>query len=176
MTELVLMDEDSSEKREKVALLIMEGKTPRAVAQRLHMKVVEVNNYWEQFQQIARSNTSQEMAEDFLHRTVGHYDRLIAELYSNLDNLKAANFDEKYSAQINTTLKNIADFEAKRVDMLQKAGLLDGADLGDELAEREKREEMLLKILRDDLCPECQRVVRDRITALTNVVEGTVVE
>lgn len=176
MSEIILMDDETNERREEVAKLIMAGKKPLAVARQLQIKVVEVNNYWSQWQEIARSETNQELAEDFLHRMVSHFDELISELYDNLENLKALSFGEKISAQINTTVNSIKDLEAKRLDALQKAGLLDGADLGDELAKREEREEMLLKILREDLCPACQAVVRDRITAMTKVVEGTVVD
>lgn len=177
MSELILMDEASNESRESVAKLIMEGKTPRAVAMKLGMKIVQVNNYWNEYQTVLKTNASnRDLAEEYLHRMTAHYDRLISESYANLEKLETLGFDEKVSAQFNATLKNISEYERQRVDVLQKAGLLDASDLGDELAEREAREEMILGILRNDLCDDCKVKVRDKITQLTKTVQGTVVD
>jgi hypothetical protein len=118
---------------------------------------------------------ARDAAKDHLNDMVQRYQMLMDEAQQNLEELKGLNYDEKVSAQINATLKNIADFDAKRVDYLQKAGLFDTGSLGDELAEREEREQQILQILRSDLCPTCTAVVRDKLTKLTGVVEGEVV-
>lgn len=160
-----------------VAELHVKGWKPMHIAKKLGIPFAQVKSSIVQWQEILTQDLeSRDAARDHLNKMVAQYDDLIKRAFDNLDNLDTMVFDEKISAQRNATLKNIADFEAKRVDALQKAGLLDAHDLGDELAEREQREEMLINILRNDLCPSCTIVVRDKITAMTGIVEGTVVD
>lgn len=176
MTVPAIVDTDAFKMLEKVADLAMQGKSEYQIGRALQIKAVEARAYMRQWQELLNEDmASRDAARDHLNTMVARYERLIEQSNENLDNLKAMVFDEKVSAQINSTLKNIADFDAKRVDLLQKAGLLDAHDLGDELAEREQREEMLLNILRNDLCDDCRMVVARRLQEVTNVVEATVV-
>lgn len=177
VSQLVIVDEEFNERRNKVADLMMQGKSEFAVARELSLKVVEVKAYWNQWKDlVAQDEDGRDAAKDYLNRMVKHYDLLIEKSHQNLKDLASLAYDEKVSAQVNATLKNIADYEAKRVDALQKAGLLDASDLGDELAEREEREALLISILQNDLCEDCKQVVRDKLTVLTGQVQGTVVE
>jgi hypothetical protein len=41
------------------------------------------------------------------------------------------------------------DIESKRIDMLQKAGLLENKELADEMMEIERRQDVLMAILKD---------------------------
>jgi hypothetical protein len=41
------------------------------------------------------------------------------------------------------------DIESKRIDMLQKAGLLENKELAEEMLQIEKKQEVLMSILRD---------------------------
>ena len=41
------------------------------------------------------------------------------------------------------------DIEAKRIDMLQKAGLLENKELAEEMIQIERRQDVLMSILRD---------------------------
>ena len=161
---------------EEVAKEMMRGASEFQAARRLNMKVVEVRALWQNY--IDRLNNdvmARDAARDHLNLMVKQYDELIARLHQNLDDLGQLSYDEKVSAQINTTTKNIGELQAKRVDALQKAGLLDAHDLGDELAEREEREALLINILRNDLCDECRAVVARKLQEVTNTVEATVV-
>ena len=176
MTSLAIIDTEGFEFMSEVWKLHLKNKSPYAIAQKLHCKVVEANRAIEQMQAIIRDDLeSRDAARDFLNDMVVRYQSLMDEAQQNLEDLQALAFDEKVSAQINATLKNIADFDAKRVDALQKAGLYDNGGLGDELAEREEREQQILQILRNDLCPSCTAVIRDKLTKLTGIVEGEVV-
>lgn len=161
---------------EEVWSLHLKNKSPYQIARTLGCKVVDAKRAVEQMQEIVRDDLeARDAAKDHLNDMVQRYQYLMHEAEKNLEDLKALAFDEKVSAQINATLKNIADWDAKRVDALQKAGLYDTGDLGDELAEREAREQQILQILRSDLCPTCTAVVRDKLTRLTGIVEGEVV-
>lgn len=156
---------------------MMKGLSEFQTARKVGLKVVEVRALWQQYKERLEADTfARDAARDHLNLMVKQYDELIARLHQNLDDLAVLEYDEKISAQINTTTKNIGEMQAKRVDLLQKAGLLDAHDLGDELAEREEREAMILDILRNDLCTECQIHVRDKLTRLSGNVEGTVVD
>ena len=176
LSELQIVDSDAFENIKRVGDLYAEGTTsPFTIARRLHMTVVEVRGYIETWHEIIRSDAeSKDLARDALHTMLERYDRLIARAHENLKDLGDLDYDEKVSAQINATMKNVADWDAKRVDLLQKAGLLDAGELGDELAEREARETILINILRNDLCDDCKVTVRDKIAVLTGQVEGTI--
>lgn len=172
-----VIDMNGFDRLEEVADLVMSGKSEYQIARALSIKVVEARSYMAQFQEIINNDVeARDAARDHLNKMVARYERLIERLYENLDDLNTMEYDEKVSAQINATLKNIADFDKTRVDLLQKAGLLDASDLGDELAEREEREALILDILKNDLCPNCQSAIRDKLTRLTGVVQGEVVD
>jgi len=176
LSTLAVVDSDGFAFMAEVWDLHLKNKSPRAIAGALGCKMVDASRAIEQMQAIVRDDLeSRDAAKDYLNDMVKRYEFLMAEAQSNLEDLQALTFDEKVSAQINATLKNIADFDAKRVDALQKAGLYDQGGLGDELAEREEREQQIIQILRNDLCPMCAAVVRDKLTKLTGIVEGEVV-
>ena len=164
MSELAIIDSDAFKLIEDVADLHVKGISPYTIARRLSIKVVEAKAAIQQWETIIQNDMdSRDAARDYLNKLVAHYDTLISKAHENLDELDTMTFDEKVSAQRNATMKNIADFEAKRVDLLQKAGLLDAGELGDELAEREEREALdFLEILRNDLCTDCKIHVRDQ--------------
>ena len=46
-------------------------------------------------------------------------------------------------------IKLVMDIESKRIDMLQKAGLLENKELAEEMIEIERRQEVLIDILKD---------------------------
>lgn len=165
-------ESDAFQMMEKVADGLMMGKTEYAVAKELGIKRVEVislHNQWKEM--LAADNMASDIARDHLNKMVKHYDRLINESYKILADLKDERFTHQIAAQMNATLKNIADYEARRVDALQKAGVLEGADLGDELAAMEEKHHILIEILRNDLCPDCQKSVATKLQKVTNQVE-----
>lgn len=174
---LSVTESDPFKEMEEVASHMMKGASEYQTARRTGLKVVEVRALWSEYKDRLNQDTlARDAARDYMNMMVRQYDELIQKAHENLAELEELVFDEKVSAQINATIKNIGDLQAKRVDTLQKAGLLDAHDLGDELAEREEREEMILRILREDLCGHCKMVVRDRISELTGNVEGTIVD
>lgn len=176
MSELAVIESDHFTQMEKVAELRVEGYSDTQVAKRLGLKRTVVIELYDEWKRLLQNNSqAKDAAADYLNQMVVHYDRLINESYRLLEDLKSEQFTHQISAQINATLKNISDYESRRVDALQKAGVLDAHDLGDELAEREEREAMLIGILRDDLCPHCRQTVARKLQQVTNTVEATVV-
>jgi uncharacterized protein with PIN domain len=70
-------------------------------------------------------------------------------------------------------LKLIADVEQKRIDMLQKAGVIEKNEMADQILETERKQEVLVSILRDvtSSCPNCKQEVARRLSEVTNRVE-----
>lgn len=74
-----------------------------------------------------------------------HYNKLIAKSYEVIDE---ASLNNNLSAKTQA-IKLVMDIESKRIDMLQKAGLLENKELAEEILEVEKRQEILVTLLRD---------------------------
>lgn len=173
MSELSVYDGEAFQQMEKVASLMLKGHSEFKTARDLGMKVVEVRALWNAYKErLDNDSLATDAARDHLNLMVKQYDDLLVDLNANLDNLKELSFDEKASAQIISTARTIGDLQAKRVDLLQKAGLLDAHDLGDELAEREEQERILVDILRNDLCSNCQAAVAAKLQKVTGDVEA----
>jgi hypothetical protein len=98
---------------------------------------------------------------------------IIRELWETMEQADLNN-DFKLKA---TVLKSLADVEGKRVDLLQKAGLLDNQQIGDEVIEMEKKHEILIGILREVTsdCPHCKVEVARRLSSVTGKTETIVV-
>ncbi len=74
-----------------------------------------------------------------------HYNKLIAKSYEVIDEASLTNnLGAKTQA-----IKLVMDIESKRIDMLQKAGLLENKELAEEMLQIEKKQEVLMAILRD---------------------------
>jgi len=173
MSEIDVYSGDAFKQMEKVASHMLKGHSEFKTARDTGLKVVEVRALWGAYKErLEQDSFARDAARDMLNLMVVQYDELIAALHKNYDDLEGLEFDEKISAQRNTTARNIADMQAKRVDALQKAGLLDQGDLGDELAEREKQEAAIIDILRNDLCEDCHAVVAAKLQKITGQVEA----
>ena len=72
-----------------------------------------------------------------------------------------------------SALKMIADVEQKRIDMLQKAGLLENNELSAQLLETERKQEILMSILKEVTsdCSHCKVEVAKRLSEVTGKVE-----
>ena len=78
----------------------------------------------------------------------------------------------------NSAIKLIADMEAKRIDMLQKSGMLDNRELAEELVASEKKQDVLEGILKDVIsdCNHCKPEVMRRLATVADPNEAVVVE
>jgi hypothetical protein len=66
-------------------------------------------------------------------------------------------------------IKLVMDIESKRIDMLQKAGLLENKELAEEMMEIEKRQEVLMAILKDIAAeyPQVRDDIMRRLSAVS---------
>ena len=100
-----------------------------------------------------------------------NFSDLIAEAWTIVRNTDDDPGDPKMMAQKSVALKLIGDLEQKRFTMLKDLGALDHADVAADIAERERREEIILGILKTDLCPSCKRDISGKLQQLTGKVE-----
>lgn len=173
---IAIPDSPRFELMEKVAVLKMEGLSDIAIAKKLDEKRKTIIEVFEEYKDIlVKDSESRDRARDALHVMVEHYDRLINESYRILKDLKKENFSHNISAQMNVTLKNIAEYERNRLDAWQKAGMLDAGQLGDDLARMEEEKEIIVDILRNELCDACRMKIAGKIQRVTNAVEAVVI-
>jgi hypothetical protein len=86
-----------------------------------------------------------------------HYTKLISKAYEVIDEATTtANLGAKTAG-----IKLVMDLESKRIDMLQKAGLLENKELAEEMIAIENRQEVLVGILKDIAAEHPE--VRDKI-------------
>ena len=89
--------------------------------------------------------TSVSCAKEALAAADTHYSKLVSRTYEVIDEASMTNNLSAKTAGI----KLVMDIESKRIDMLQKAGLLENKELAEEMMEIERRQEVLVSILKD---------------------------
>lgn len=174
---LSVIDTERFSAMEQVARMRMEGQNDTDIAKKLGITRKEVKSLHEDYKDvIAKDAMSRDTARDYLNQMVAHFDKLIKEYYQLYEDLQNEPFSHQMAGQINAALKMIAQLESDRVKHLRDYGLLEAADLGDELAEREEKEAMIVDILRHHLCNDCKAEVARRLSVITGNVEAVQVE
>jgi small nuclear ribonucleoprotein (snRNP)-like protein len=169
-----LAEIDRIERMNEVVTAYLKGDNPTQIAKITGLKRAEVLEYIEEWRVVAQNNkTIQARATEALTSMDEHYNMIIRELWETMEQADLNN-DFKLKA---TVLKSLADVEGKRVDLLQKAGLLDNQQIGDEVVEMEKKHEILIGILREVTsdCPHCKVEVARRLSRVTGKTETIVV-
>lgn len=161
---------------EKVAKLKNKGVSDTAIGKQLGLQRKEVVNYYADYKTLLRNDSeSHELAKDLLNVMIKQYDELIYDTHKLIEKIRGEQFDDKYANQEAKALGMIGDFIAKRLDLVQKAGLLEASDIGDEYAEMQEKTDLLIGILRSDLCTDCKMKVKDKLSIVTNKVESVVI-
>ena len=103
-----------------------------------------------------------------------HYNLLIKEAWVTLNQADAQDAPN-VKAQV---LKLIADIESKRIDMLNKAGVLEDNSMADQILENERKQDVLVGILRDvtSSCEHCKWEVSKRLSEVTGQLEAVVID
>ena len=97
-----------------------------------------------------------------------HFSSLIKKAYEVIDSAdQTANLNAK-----TTSIKLIADIETKRLEMLQKAGLLDNKEIAEQIIEMERKHDILIKILKDIASshPEIREEIMKRLSEIQTEV------
>ncbi len=130
-------------------------------------EVVELIDEWKSV--VHNDTSTRERAKEAISGADKHYAMLIKEAWKTVE-------DADQSGQLNvksTALKLIADIESKRIGMLQEVGLLDNAEIANQIADTERKQDILVKILKEvtATCPKCKMDVAKRLSQITGIVE-----
>lgn len=165
---------DHFDRMNKVVEELLKGNNPTQIAAVTGFKRAEVIEYIDEWKQVVRNDsTARDRAKEAISGADQHYAMLIKEAWKTVE-------DADQAGQLNvkaTALKLIADIEGKRIGMLQEVGLLDNAELATQLAETERKQEVLVKILKEvtSTCPKCKLEVAKRLSQITGVVEPIII-
>jgi len=97
-----------------------------------------------------------------------HYSSLIKKAYEVID---VADTNTNLGAKTQA-IKLIADIESKRLEMLQKAGLLDNKEIAEQIIDMERKQEVLMKILKEVASkhPEVREEIMRRLSEIQTEV------
>lgn len=154
----------------KVVSKYLEGNNETAISKQLSLPRQKVVAYLDEWKQMASNNAAiRERAREALVSADTHYNKLIGQAYEVIDEASTtANLSAK-----TTAIKLVLDIESRRIDMLQKAGLLENKELAEEMMEIENRQEVLVNILKDIASehPEIRDKIMRRLSAVSKEQE-----
>jgi hypothetical protein len=144
----------------------LKGSDPTKISKDLSIPRTRVVQHLDEWKQAASNNAAiRARAKDALAGADAHYSKLISKSYEVIDEASMTNNLSAKTAAI----KLVMDIESKRIDMLQKAGLLENKELAEEMVEIEKRQEVLVLILKDIASeyPEIRDEIMRRLSSIS---------
>ena len=156
----------------KVVTEYLKGQDPTKISKELDMprtRVVALINEWKVM--ASANDAIRARAKEALAGADTHYSKLITKSYEVIDEASMTN---NLSAKTQA-IKLVMDIEKSRIEMLQKAGLLENKELAEEMVEIERRQEVLVEILRDiaSTHPEVRDLIMQRLSQIAK--EGEVI-
>ena len=157
----------------KVVGEYLKGNDATKISKQLDIPRTKVVSLIKEWQSMASDNTAiRARAKEALAAADEHYSRLISQAYEVIDEATTtANLNAKTSG-----IKLVMDLESKRIEMLQKAGLLENKELAEEMLEIERRQEILVGILKDIASehPEIRDKIMNRLSDASQKLNETV--
>jgi hypothetical protein len=161
---------DHFDRMNKVVEELLRGNNPTQIATLTGIKRADVIDLIDEWKNVVHNDTSaRERAKEAISGADQHYAMLIKEAWKTVEDAdQAGQLSVKSGA-----LKLIADIEGKRIGMLQEVGLLDNAELAGQIAESERKQEVIVRILKEVTasCPKCKMEVAKRLSQITGIVE-----
>ena len=161
---------DHFDRMNKVVEELLKGNNPTQIAALTGFKRAEVLGYIDEWKDVVKNDSgARERAKQAISGADQHYAMLIKEAWKTVE-------DADQAGQLNvkaTSLKLIADIEGKRIGMLQEVGLLDNVELANQIADTERKQEILIGILKDISAeyPQVRKEIMRRLAQITGVVE-----
>lgn len=162
------------DEQQEIVLLYVKGHTVLEIVRLTGMKRTQVEEHLKDFREYAAQDKAiRTRAKDIVLSVDTHYSDIIKRLYTNIEALEFSG-DAKSAM---SGLKMVADAEAKRVELLAKAGLLADNTIGDQIADMERKQTILVEILREisRKYPNIGREIQGRLSDVTGRTEGVVV-
>ena len=125
-------------------------------------EIVRIINDWKHA--AANSDVVRIRAREALAGADQHFTDLIKQAYELNDDAKTG----QSLAQRTAALKLVLDIEKSRIDMLQKAGLLENRELAEQLVENEKKQAAIMEIIKEVIstCNHCKPKVLKRMSQM----------
>ena len=157
----------------KVVGEYLKGNDPTKISKQLDMPRTKVVSLIKEWQSMASDNSAiRARAKEALAAADEHYSRLISQAYEVIEEATTtANLGAKTNG-----IKLVMDLESKRIEMLQKAGLLENKELAEEMLDIERRQEILVGILKDIASehPEIRDKIMGRLSEASSRLNETV--
>ena len=157
----------------KVVGEYLKGNDPTKISKELDIPRTKVVSLIKEWQVVASDNTAiRARAKEALAAADEHYSRLISKAYEVIDEATTTADLRGKSGGI----KLVMDLESKRIEMLQKAGLLENKELAEEMLEIERRQQILMTILKEIAAehPEIRDKVMSRLSDASKKLNETV--
>jgi hypothetical protein len=156
----------------KVVTEYLKGQDPTKISKELDIprtRVVALINEWKVM--ASANDAIRARAKEALAGADAHYTKLITRSYEVIDEASMTN---NLSAKTQA-IKLVMDIEKSRIEMLQKAGLLENKELAEEMVQIERRQDVLVEILRDIASshPEVRDLIMNRLSQIAK--EGEVI-
>ena len=156
----------------KVVAEYLKGQDPTKISKELDIprtRVVSLINEWKVM--ASANDAIRARAKEALAGADAHYSKLITRSYEVIDEASMTN---NLSAKTQA-IKLVMDIEKSRSEMLQKAGLLENKELAEEMIQIERRQEVLVEILREiaSTHPEVRDLIMQRLSQIAK--EGEVI-
>lgn len=151
----------------------LKGETVTIIAKSLSLTRVQVENHIKNWKELAQNNNAiKARAKEALLGADEHFTMLISEAW---DVVREAGSQGELGNK-NSAIKLIADIEIKRIDMLRQAGLLENNELAEELLETERKQSIMISILKEVCCDKCRMEVAKKISEITGNVEAVIID
>lgn len=145
-----------------VATEYIKGLNETEISRELDIPKARVSSLLREWKTMAsNSEAVRSRAREALAAADQHYSKLIKQTYEVIED---ATTNQNLTAKT-AAIKLVLDIETRRIDMLQKAGLLENKELADQLIETERKQEVLMSILKEvsGNCSECKPKVLKRL-------------
>ena len=149
---------------------LLKGTPPKDISSRLGISRANVMQHIAEWKEIIHNDTNiHARAREALAGADQHYAMLIQKSWETAEQ---ADSNQQYAVKVQA-LKLAADIETKRLDALNKAGVLENSELAEQVVETERKQKILTEILRDVVadCEHCKYEVAKRLSMATNQVE-----
>lgn len=160
---------DHMDQMNEIMVLKWQGLSVTEIAKSLKQPRQRVKEMIDEWASIAsRNDVVRTRAREALASTDAHYSKLIGHAY---DVMEEADSNSNLTAKTNA-IKLIADMEARRIDMLQKSGLLENKELAEEMMDTQRKQKALEAILKEVVagCDRCRTQVMERLSEVNDEV------
>jgi hypothetical protein len=153
----------------KVASEYLKGLDASQISKELDIPRQRVLSLLSDWREMAASNQAiHARAKEALAGADQHFSGLIKKAYEVID---VADTNSNLGAKTQA-IKLIADIESKRLEMLQKAGLLDNKEIAEQIIEMERKHDVLISLLREIASehPEIRQKIMERLSSIQTEV------